>query len=460
MSRSNKLRPALASWGRLLAMLGLVALAASCTNTVSDIGVGLPDANTDTGAFLIDTVTIRASTVLRDSVPSSNSPYLFVGQYTDPLVGKLTARSVFRLGLPSGFAPDPTAVFDSITLILKPDTNPRLDNYRYGDTTKTQTLVEVHRLGRNTPVSTTQYSYTSPRLTKLEYDSLTLLNYSPATKLNVAPRGRARPNITTLRLPLDPTFGQTLLAMGKAGQLSTQDALDSYLPGLVITPGATDEGAIIRLSATSTDAVMNLYSHVPTDPTTVITSSFSVATGARHYFQFRVNRATATLNNLPIKSLDTVSSLATGNQTVIQGAIGLQTRLEFPYLTDLRQFGNNLTVTNAQITASVPTNTLTPFVPTPPPLNIYYTDANNHPISVYQSGIAYTTGISTLTGIDQGTYNWPVTSYCQSVLNNTIPNNGLLLSSATPEVPSRVIIGGPRSTLNKLALRLYFIRVR
>ena len=88
MLRSSKPRLALAPWGRLLALLSLVALAASCTNTVSDIGVGLPDANTDTGAFLIDTLTVRSSTVLRDSVPSSNSPYLFVGQYTDPLLGK------------------------------------------------------------------------------------------------------------------------------------------------------------------------------------------------------------------------------------------------------------------------------------------------------------------------------------------------------------------------------------
>jgi hypothetical protein len=451
MSRSNKASSALAAWGRLLAMLSLVALAASCTNAVSDIGVGLPDANTDTGAYLIDTLTVRASTVLRDSVPSSNSTYLFVGQYTDPLLGKLTARSAFRLGLPSGYAPDPTAVFDSITLLLKPDA------YRYGDTTKTQALVEVHRL--RSPVSNTQYSFTSPRLTKMDYDSVNQLNAS-ANGGSLAPVGRARPNIRTIRLPLSRTFGQTLLTMGQTGRLSTQDDLDAYLPGLVITPATNDEAAIVRLSATAADAGVNLYYHLPTDPTTVITSSFSIATGGRHYFQVRANRTAAAITNLPRTSLQAVSSTLTGERTIIEGAIGLQTRLEFPYLTDLRQFGNNLTVTNAQITASVPTSTLTPYAPTPPPLNIHYTDANNHPISIYQSGVAYNTGISTSTGIEQGTYNWSITTYIQSVLKNTIPNNGLLLSSATPEVPTRVILGGPRSVQNKLALRVYFIRVQ
>jgi hypothetical protein len=452
MLRSSKAYAALAAWGRSLAMLSLVALAASCTNTVSDIGVGLPDANADTGAFLIDTLTVRSSTVLRDSVPSSNSAYLFVGQYTDPLLGKLTARSAFRLGLSGSYAPDPTAVFDSITLVLK------ADEYRYGDTTKTQALVEVHRL--RSPVSNTQYSFTSPRLTKMDYDSVNRLNAS-TNGGSLAPVGRARPNLRTIRLPLDRAFGQTLLTMGQAGRLGTQDELDAFLPGLVITPAANDEAAILRLSATATDAGVNLYYHLPTDPTTVITSSFSLAAGGRHYFQVRANRNAAAINNLPRRSLQAVSSSLTGERTVIEGAIGLQTRLEFPYLTELRQFGNNLTVTNAQITASVPTNTLTPFVPAPPALGIYYTDANNHSTGLYQAAaVTYSNVISPTTGLQQGTYNWLVTSYVQAVLKNTIPNNGLLLASATPEVPSRVVLGGPRSVQNKLALRVYFIRVQ
>jgi hypothetical protein len=452
MPRSNKPHPALAAWGRLLALLSLVAVAASCTNTVSDIGIGLPSANTDTGAYLIDTVTIRASTVLRDSVPSSNSAYLFVGQYTDPLLGKLSARSAFRLGLPNGYAPDPTAIFDSVTLILKPDA------YRYGDTTKTQALVEVHRL--RSPISNTQYSFTSPRLTRMDYDSVNRLNAS-ANGGTLAPVGRARPSARTLRLPLTRTFGQTLLSMGQTGRLTTQDELDAFLPGLVITPATNDEAAIIRLSATAADAGVNLYYHLPADPTTAITSSFSLDNGGRHYFQVRANRNVAAINNLPRTSLQSVASARTGERTVIEGALGLQTRLEFPYLNNLRQFGNNLTVTNAQITASVPTNTLTPFVPVPPALGIYYTDAGNRPTGLYQSmAVAYTTGISTTTGIEEGTYNWLVTSYVQGVLKNTIANNGLLLASATPDVPSRVILGGPRSVQNKLVMRVYFISVQ
>jgi hypothetical protein len=324
----------------------------------------------------------------------------------------------------------------------------------------------VHRL--NTGISFTKYSYTSPRLTTMDYDSVNLLNYNPVTKANAAPRVRARLNLTTLRLPLTPAFGQDLLTRGKAGQLNTQDALDAYLPGLAITPADGDEAAILRLSATANDAVLRLYYHVPTDPTTVISSDFSLAAGGRHFFQFRANRNLAGINNIPRTSLGVVRAAQTGERTIIEGAIGLQTRLEFPYLADLRQFGNNLTVTNAQMTAYVPTGTLTPFVPTPPPLALYYTDANNHPLALYvdrsstatTSTVPYVTGISPLTSVEQGSYNWLVTTYVQGVLANSIPNNGLLLASATPDVPSRVIIGSARNPQNKLALRIYFIRVQ
>ena len=76
---SNKLAGA---WGRLLGLLGLVALLGACSNGVTEIGVGLPDANANTGAYLVDTITVRASTVLRDSVPTSTSSYLLAGRYT------------------------------------------------------------------------------------------------------------------------------------------------------------------------------------------------------------------------------------------------------------------------------------------------------------------------------------------------------------------------------------------
>ncbi|MGI4835353.1 MAG: DUF4270 family protein [Janthinobacterium lividum] len=442
MQSSNKLTLA---WRNLLGLLGLVLLVGACSTDITGIGVGLPDANANTGAYLVDTITVRASTVLRDSVPTSSSSYLLAGRYTDPLLGTLEARSFFRVGLGTTFTPDATYLLDSVVLVLKPDT------YRYGDTTKTQTLFSIYQM--KTPVSNTQVSYASPKYTKADFDSTTLLNEQ------AAPVRRARPNLTTLRIRLKKTFGQQLLDAGQSGSIATQDEFQAFLPGLAVLPGATDDAALVRMSATSTDAGLFLYYHTATDAGTEQNVSFLISNGGGHYFQVRANRKTGSLGTaLPAQPLQKVSAALTGEQTFVEGALGLQTKLEFPYLSTIQQFGQNLTITSAQLTMQVPATSLTPYLPTPPALTVYLSNINNQPVSTAAyATAAYAPGLSTLTGLDQGTYSWTVTSYVQAVLANTTPNNGMLLASSTPELPTRVALGSQRSVLNKLQLRLYLI---
>ena len=443
------------AWLRLpgALLLGVLLLAVGCQKDPSSIGVGLPSGQTNTGAYLIDTLTIRASTVLRDSVVTSGSDYLLVGRYADPLFGTLTAKSFFRLT--GAFQPDPAFVYDSLTLVLKPDA------YRYGDTTKTQALFEVHRLVDQ--LSDINPLFAAPRLTPVNYDSTTLLN-----KGGVAPKLRARPRAAALRLPLSDAFGQDLLAKAQAGKLATQDDFTAYLPGLALTAAATDNAAIVRMSVSAAESALILYYHDPTNPTVVLSTSFNPT--ARHFYQLKANRSTAGVPNLPRKaSLQTVSSTLTGEQTFVEGVLGLQTLLEFPYLTDVQLFGQNITVTSATaLTAIVPSSSLTPFVPAPPNLILNYTDGANHPQGVYYAGqgggpqqppigIPYLSGISAQTNLEQGIYSWPMADYCQNVINRRIPNTGLLLSSITPTLPNRVVLGGPRNRENKLTLRLYFI---
>lgn len=434
-------------WHRILLLLAVVgALATSaCTKGTSDIGVGLPDANVDTGAYLIDTITVKSSTVLRDSVVTSTSNNLLVGRTYDPLLGTLTARSYFRLGIINGLRIDPLFRYDSLVLVMKPTT------YRYGDTTKTQALVEVHKL--LDPISATRPSFASPKLTSLRYDTKNVLNQG-----GIAPRGLAR-RTSTLRIPLDKSFGQDLLANAQAGRLTTQDDFDVYLPGLVLTPADGDNATIIGLSATSADAAMTLYYHDPANPSVVLNNTFPLSTGSRHFFQVEPVR-NGSIGYLPTTSLQAVSSAPTGEQTYIEGVLGLQTKIEFPYLTNIQQFGNNLTITNATLTALVPSSSLTPYLPAPPSLVISTSSIDNRPVGEYLPEVKYLNAMSATTGINQGSYSWSVASYVQAVLNRTVPNNGFLVSSYTPDLPSRVVLGSQRNAQNKLQLRLYFIRIQ
>jgi len=443
-------------WHRLVLGLSLLLVAAACSSTPGDIGVGLPSADANTGAYLVDTLTIRASTVLRDSIVTSSSNFLLIGRYRDPQLGVITAKSYVTMGLSGTFTPDQTQVFDSLVLVLKPNT------YRYGDTTKTQTLVDVHRL--NSFVPSTQYGYASPKLTPMPIGSR--VQAASVNDPNQAIIRRARPNINTLRLRLAPAFGVELLNAGKARLLNSQEQMDALYPGLALFPGANDEAALVQFAATSDQSALVLYYHDPSDPSTAINHSFSLSTG-RHFYQAEADRSAIAGLGALTTSLGQINSALTTQQTYIQGVLGLQTKIEIPYLANLRSFGQHIIVTSAIMTAQIPDNTSGTRTNMAPPatLSLTTTNQNNQPITPIQtadvatstSSIGYNAAVANLAGVNQAGYQWSLLSYCQAVINGQTTNDGLLLNTTTPATPERVVLGGPNRANNKLQFRLYLI---
>ena len=450
--------------------LGLLLLAAACTSTPGNIGVGLPDANANTGAYLVDTLTIKASTVLRDSIITSSSSSLLVGRYVDPQLGTITAKSYVSFGLNGTFALDQTMVADSLVLVIKPLPSAAISsttayselnnpNTRYGDTTKTQTLVDVHRL--NSFIASTARGYSSPKLTPMPIGSRVRAASSNDDLKKVI--RRARPNLPSLRLRLNNAFRDELMASAKSRSITTQEQLDVLYPGLALLPDAADNAALVQFDATATTSGLILYYHDPIDPSTPLNYSFSTSTG-RHFYQTELDASATVLapltTSLNPTSLQQLISTRTAQQVYIQGLLGLQTKLEIPYLTNLRNFGKNLIITSAVMTAEIPNNTsgaYTNLLP-PPKLTVTTTDQGNHQgTTTIQGGVAYSTAVSSLAGISQPGYSWSVLNYCQAVLNNQTVNNGMLVNTATPLLPERVVLGGPNRSVNKVQLRLYLI---
>jgi hypothetical protein len=432
--------------------LSLLLVAAACSSTPGNIGVGLPNADANTGAYLVDTLTVRASTVLRDSIITSSSNFLLVGRYRDPQLGVITAKSYVTMSLGGTFTPDQAQVYDSLVLVLKPNT------YRYGDTTKTQNLVDVRRL--NSFVPSTLNGYASPKLTPMS-------GRVQGTSVNEKEiLRRARPNINTLRIRLSQAFGQELLAAGKSRLLTSQEQLDALYPGLALLPGATDEAALVQFTANSDASALILYYHDPTDPSTAINHSFSL-NGSRHFYQAEADRsAIAGLGTLTT-SLQQINAALTTQQTYIQGVLGLQTKIEIPYLTSLRNFGKNIIITSAVMTAQIPDNTsgLKTNMAPPATLDLYTANRNNQPLQLVQranvsagsSTIGYNAAVANLAGVSQAGYEWSLLDYCQNVINGQINNDGLLLNTTTPANPERVVLGGPNRANNRLQFRLYLI---
>lgn len=437
MKRSNNF-PRIKQLALLLLASILLLGAAGCSTMPANIGVGLPSVDTTTGAFLVDTLTLRASTVLRDSVITSNSQYLLAGRYTDPQLGTIKASSYTTLGLGTAFLPASTLIADSVVLVLPTDA------YRYGDTTKTQTLLEIHELSAFIPL--TQYGFASPSLTRIA------TNVTPALLNNPVMR-RARRNLGSLRLRLNMSFGQRLMSDAKNGRLTTQDQLDFRYPGLALLPGASDDAALLRFNASASDAALVLYYHDPADVTTALSHSFTLN---RHFYQAEAVRSG------PLAALTTtnrqLNADKTGQQTYIEGLLGLQTKIEIPYLFDLRNYGQNLVITNAQMVVEAPANTLlNRNLPPPASLSVSTTDVNNRVGTTFVSSAPYSPTITSVDNRTQGGYSWSMLNYVQNVLSNNIANGGILLNTTAPTQPDRVILGGPRNTTNKIKLRLYLI---
>jgi len=438
-------RPLAAGWGRLLLGLSLLLVAAGCSTNPANIGIGLPSVDANTGAYLVDTLTIRASTVLRDSVVTSTSSSLLVGRYQDPVLGPIKATSYTTLSLGSAFQPTQALIADSVVLVLPTDT------YRYGDTTKTQTLVDVRELSSFIP--TTSFGFASPKLTPMTSRvSSTPLNFTAPV-----PR-RARKALGTLRLRLSNAYRDRLMSSGKNGQLTTQEQLDRNYPGLALLPGATDAAALVRFNtvANSGAAAVILYYHDPLDVTTVLSQTFNIST-ARHFYQVEAPQLGTPLSTLT--SLGQLEASRTGQQTYIEGLLGLQTKIEIPYLFDLRNFGQNLVITNANMTAEIPVTTLSNSQILTPPVRISVSSTNprNQQGQTLFASPEYSATVTSRDGTTQAGYTWSVLSYCQDVLANRIPNDGMLLNNFTPVSPERVVLGGPRRTPNRLQLRLYLI---
>lgn len=426
----------------LLGLLLAIVLLAGCKkgNGIND---SLPaPAAVNRVAFFTDTLTVRTSTVLIDSIISSNNSGLVVGRYADPLFGTVTGRGYVSLALDAPLLVDQTQVYDSVALDI------RSDAYRYGDSTKVQ-RVEVHQLPNALRTDGKPY-YTKD---DAPYSTTVLgqRQFRPGTKAK------------SLHIRLSNVLGQVLWYAGQTNQLTAQEQLGRYLNGLALTPGATDNGALLRFGAA---AVLRLYHHSVNDPATVLAYTFTGGQSLPHFYHLETDRTGTALAGLTAFR-QALSSTATGNRSFVQGTLGIYTKLEFPYLRSLDQFGNSLVLNSATLQLAVPGAVRDSTAARLPTLGTALTNSSNQIRTAFNTGLAGLASTvrpmvitSPRSGLPQVTYTFNLFNYIQAVLAGTIDNNGLLLS---PDVQALVFKGGAlgnqANTAAPLQVRIYYTHI-
>jgi hypothetical protein len=204
-----------------------------------DIGLDIKNPGQSFGVLYTDTVTVQTSTVLVDSVRTSrasDNAYLLSGQYTDPQLGIVTARSFFQIYpatdsiLNLGEAP----VADSVVLFLR-------NSYIYGDTIAVQPL-NVHLL-QNRVEDRVYYSTESIPLAAVIGTAESLPG--------------SRTTNDTLRVRLDVGVGNQLTALNGRNRADFRNAFN----GFAMVPQAGSNGAVLSFNIVSTASRLRLYYH-------------------------------------------------------------------------------------------------------------------------------------------------------------------------------------------------------
>ena len=356
-----------------------------------------------------DTCTVELSTILADSVATSSDTLCQLGHYNNSLWGDIKSSFYAEYNVASNsFSQGTTYRFDSITITLKPT-----GDY-VGDTLSTPQHIYMHRLKKNISFDDEGYLYNH---STVPYDSE---SFATLTFKNEPKRKKE------LEVRLPDAFGEELFTLMKNRSISvsSQEYFRNYLKGIVFVPDSNDN-CISGFAVNSSSLCITLYyrrmESSPVDLTTTFTPSSTLSFGRIVH-----DRSDTPLKNLKAGTSNALSSTKSDNQAFIQGMTGTYTKIEFPYLNNLRSQGDMVTIESAVLYLYPVQGTYGTTMPLPTALTMYTANSKN----LTQSSITDSYGTNVQDGslvINKASYNgtyytFDLTSFMQTNLG-TIGDN-------------------------------------
>ena len=421
--------------------------------------------DTDTGEFtvgsdylalsnkviLIDTVTVEMSTINFDSLVTSNKSRILVGNYDDPIFGKVKSDSYFQLSGAS-YALNSTSsdteavnyVFDSISMILK------YDKYYYGDTTQVQTF-DIHRLLQKVKPNTDDSNFYNNSSLSYSAESLGKISFIPRPKQK-----------DSINIKMDKEFGEALFQKIKKREITDFDSFTEYLKGLVLVPETSNSSNIIGFSA-GTSKVRLYYSKYMADEDEVsYVLDFTIADKTKQFNSISLNKTGTLLQNLPISSSNLSSNL-TNNQGYIQSGTGVACRIEFPNIKQFKNISANGAIVNAELFLKPVNNSYSEKYPLADSLSVYVGDNLNR-----ISGTLVNSAGTTVYGLlnkksdefnENVGYTIPVGAFLQKEMIKAADSRSSLILTlpGISKSVDRLILGNQKHANNKIQLKIYYI---
>jgi hypothetical protein len=457
ITSSFKFTPMLRALLPAALFLATLVLPASCKKE-SDIGLGLQPGDDLLNAQLTDTITLWTKTERDDSLRSDKPTLCVIGSNNDPDFGKTMAGLYAQFLIPgtiNNINFGNTPVLDSTVLLLR-------YNFDYfGDTATLQTF-NVFQMTESIHKDSAYYATTTKTFNTAPIGTLT---FSPRPRTPVISGSDTLP--AHIRIVLDPAFGNSIfsLAAGAGNILNDNTELLSALNGLFIAPNnpaqQSGEGALLYFSPKDTLTRLTMYYR---DDANVNKSfSFSITSQSAYFGSYQHDYSDFTLTAITNQLNTPLGGPYNFNEVFVQSLGGLRTRIEFPFIAQLRPdvLGYNIAINKAELVLKVdPAASANPNLP--PNNRLYVTSFSD--AGKQQLLTDFLVPASNFDGNYDpatGEYRINMAIYFQRLLNGEEPNTGLLLKEIVPNNNARrVKLGsGLPASSNQMKLRLTYTRV-
>tara|TARA_R110002050_G_scaffold223338_1_gene359131 strand:+ start:50156 stop:51484 length:1329 start_codon:yes stop_codon:yes gene_type:complete len=419
----------------------------SCNNddlTTSEFVAGEVFTDSNIRVVSVDTMTVEVSTIKFDSIITSQSDRILIGQYSDPVFGMVKSSNYMGM-LPNSYTIASEAVYDSIVLFLK------YDQYYYNDTLQTNTI-HVKRLTANFNPDENDSFYNTSKVT---YDEKNLgsITYLP------------RPLSTdSLGIKLVDNLGLEFFNNLQNKIISNNAEFTAKFKGLSMQPGEDDNGSVIGFSKGSASCYMRLYfstSEADDRVQTYIDFILNTTDTPNPFF----NQISAVEPIDYIKTLTDIevnlNSLDSGNQSFIQSGIGIATRIQFPHIKTINNLNGQGTLLDAVLKIKPATGSYSDNLPIRNNLAVFLVDKNNAIIEqLYNSS---GTGIYATLNRENEEYNdiyyeIPLSSYIEKLLLAERDTHEALILFPTDYTTTvdRFILNGSHNTNYKTTLELTY----
>lgn len=429
----------------------------SCEDETNTYEVGSSWMDAQSKIVMIDTLTIRMSTIMMDSVVTSGKNVMMIGNIKDQTFGRVSSSSLFEL-TPEAYALNsPTsAVFDSIVMYL---TN---TDFYYGDTLKTYKL-DVHpltdriKLNNGYLYNKSSFNYASNSIGSAEF--------------------YPRPNTDSsfVKVKLDPSYGQTLFNTLKNSDVTTQEYFLNFYKGLALVP-SVDNNAMLRFGINSSyqvqinkstkekvSNIVRMYYHTTSQNGTEQVK-YTLDLNPSSTYQYNKVQSDFTGSYLAgLTPKNPILSTNLDNKVYMMAGIGVYTKVEIPYLKSLKNLYENYKIIDATLSVSPVAGYYSNQFYNPSPLYYYMGDKLNHVVSSYTSdgSTEITASLSNSSEFqNEHAYSFSMSSYFNTILTETANSNYNTLiypSSYNDVLSGKAVLGDQKNKTNPAKLKVYIL---